>query len=122
MRRLRLVSSRRRRGIPVIALVGAAAIGFAGAYGMIGPDRPSGESARTDGRVLERSALTSQATEPSGANCDIKGNISVNTGERIYHVPGQDYYDRTRIDTGKGERYFCSEAEARAAGWRRSKV
>ena len=52
----------------------------------------------TDSRVLERSALTSQATELSGANCDIKGNISVNTGER----------------------YFCSEAEARAAGWRRS--
>ena len=122
MRRLRLVSSRRRRGIPVIALVGAAAIGFAGAYSLFVPDRPSGESAVVDSRVLERSALTSQAPEPSGGDCDIKGNISVNTGERIYHVPGQDYYDRTRIDTGKGERYFCSEAEARAAGWRRSKV
>jgi hypothetical protein len=23
------------------------------------------------------------------ASCDIKGNISVDTGERIYHVPGQ---------------------------------
>jgi hypothetical protein len=122
VRRLRLVSSRRRRGIPVIALVGAAAIGFAGAYSLFVPDRPSGESAVVDSRVLERSALTSQAAEPSGGACDIKGNISVRSGERIYHVPGQEYYDRTRIDTGKGERYFCSEAEARAAGWRRSKV
>lgn len=54
--------------------------------------------------------------------CSIKGNISTNTGERIYHVPGQRYYDETRINEGKGERWFCSEDEARAAGWRRSKV
>jgi endonuclease YncB( thermonuclease family) len=53
--------------------------------------------------------------------CRIKGNIS-SSGKRIYHVPGQRYYDRTRISTGKGERWFCSEAEAREAGWRRSRV
>jgi micrococcal nuclease len=52
--------------------------------------------------------------------CDIKGNVSA-SGERIYHLPGQQYYDRTRIDTTAGERFFCSEAEARAAGFRRSK-
>ena len=57
----------------------------------------------------------------SSGSCDIKGNISAR-GERIYHFAGQDYYGRTRIDTDKGERYFCSEAEARAAGWRRSRV
>lgn len=53
------------------------------------------------------------------AACLIKGNISRNG--RIYHVPGGQYYDRTRINKSKGERWFCSEAEARAAGWRRSK-
>jgi len=58
----------------------------------------------------------------SSGGCDIKGNISVNTGEYIYHVPGQRYYDETRINPLYGERWFCSEAEARAAGWRRSKV
>ena len=52
-------------------------------------------------------------------NCSIKGNISRNG--KIYHVPGGYYYDRTRIDASKGERWFCNEAEARAAGWRRSK-
>lgn len=55
------------------------------------------------------------------ATCKIKGNISAK-GVRIYHVPGQKYYAKTRINTQKGERWFCSEAEARAAGWRRSKV
>lgn len=54
--------------------------------------------------------------------CNIKGNISYYTGERIYHVPGQEYYFVTRIDPLKGERWFCSEHEAQAAGWRRSKV
>ena len=53
--------------------------------------------------------------------CLIKGNIS-SKGERIYHVPGARYYDVTVIDTAKGERWFCSEAEAVATGWRRSKL
>jgi endonuclease YncB( thermonuclease family) len=59
------------------------------------------------------------SSAPTG-QCDIKGNISQN-GERIYHVPGGGYYSRTIIDLAKGERWFCSEAEARAAGWRRSR-
>ena len=53
--------------------------------------------------------------------CAIKGNIS-SKGERIYHVPGGRYYDATVIDTAKGERWFCTEAEAVAAGWRKSKL
>ena len=48
----------------------------------------------------------------------IKGNISRNSGERIYHVPGSSSYDETRIDEADGERWFCTEDEARRAGWR----
>jgi endonuclease YncB( thermonuclease family) len=60
------------------------------------------------------------ANDNAPDQCRIKGNIS-RSGERIYHVPGGQYYDRTKIDLSKGERWFCSEAEAIAAGWRRSK-
>ena len=60
------------------------------------------------------------AGEPARGRCRIKGNISRN-GTRIYHVPGGQFYDRTRINTARGERWFCSEAGARAAGWRRSR-
>ena len=75
-------------------------------------------------------ALSSQhpAASPVGAiivpaaGCDIKGNISAETGEHIYHVPGQRYYEATEISPEKGERWFCSEAEAQSAGWRKSKV
>ena len=33
---------------------------------------------------------------------------------------GPSRYEKTRIDPAKGERLFCSEDEARAAGWRGS--
>ncbi len=52
--------------------------------------------------------------------CNIKGNISYDGGKRIFHAPGQHYYNDTRISTGKGERWFCSEEDARAAGWRKA--
>ena len=53
------------------------------------------------------------------SGCQIKGNIS--SGGKIYHLPGSDSYDRTKIDESKGERWFCTEEEARAAGWRARK-
>lgn len=52
--------------------------------------------------------------------CDIKGNIS-RDGKMIYHVSGGRWYEQTRIDESAGERWFCSEDEAREAGWRRSR-
>lgn len=51
------------------------------------------------------------------AACRIKGNIST-SGERIYHLPDSRSYAATRISEAKGERWFCSEEEARTAGWR----
>lgn len=53
--------------------------------------------------------------------CLIKGNISYNTGEKIYHVPGQKYYENTKINIQYGERWFCSEEDAQAAGWRKAR-
>lgn len=65
---------------------------------------------------ISREAV-SQVAEPSG--CVIKGNIS-RKGEKIYHMPFQTDYERTGIDESKGERWFCTEGEARSAGWRRA--
>ena len=71
-----------------------------------------------DWRKGER--LVAAAPAARTGECRIKGNISL-SGTRIYHVPGGQFYARTRIDTSTGERWFCSDAEARAAGWRRAK-
>jgi len=60
------------------------------------------------------------AAPPPG--CAIKGNISFQSGKRIYHRPGQSFYDQTKISPGRGEAWFCTEAEARANGWRKSRV
>ncbi|MEX0682528.1 MAG: thermonuclease family protein [Dehalococcoidia bacterium] len=49
----------------------------------------------------------------------IKGNISSDS-IKIYHVPGGNSYEATVIDEEQGERWFCTEAEAVAAGWRKS--
>lgn len=46
----------------------------------------------------------------------IKGNIN-SKGEKIYHVPGGKYYEKT-----VPEQWFNTEEEARAAGFRKSKV
>lgn len=63
--------------------------------------------------------LSSRNSSRAGA-CRIKGNIS-SKGVRIYHLPAQRFYRATRINEAGGERWFCSEAKARQAGWRRSK-
>jgi len=49
-------------------------------------------------------------------DCVIKGNIS--GSGKIYHTPSSPWYARTKINTAKGERWFCSKEEAEAAGWR----
>lgn len=61
------------------------------------------------------------STQPPTLECTIKGNIS-SSGEKIYHLPGQRYFEKTKIEENKGERWFCTEEEAQKAGWRKSKV
>lgn len=72
-------------------------------------DRLLRHVALVDGRHVAQ-ILTTKA-------CLIKGNIA-RDGEKIYHLPGQRYYDVTKISESKGERWFCSESQARDAGWR----
>lgn len=45
----------------------------------------------------------------------------IDTPEAIYHMPGGRWYDKTVITASKGEKWFCSEGQARAVGWRRSR-
>jgi len=75
-------------------------------------------SARVAVVALDRAAPQRPARERRYTNafgCAIKGNHS-RYGDYIYHLPGQRYYDVTRP-----EALFCTEREAVAAGFRRSK-
>jgi len=58
--------------------------------------------------------------QPPDSSCSIKGNVNKDTGEWIYHVPGGQYYSRTNIKPEEGDRWFCTRAEAEAAGFRAS--
>lgn len=84
-------------------------------YGMT--SSKSSSSASTVKQTSSKSS-TSSASSVSGT-CTIKGNISTKK-EKIYHVEGCGSYNATQIDSSSGERWFCSENEALAAGWRKA--
>jgi hypothetical protein len=52
--------------------------------------------------------------------CIIKGNISTDTANKIYHLPGMEDYESTIIDPEKREKWFCKESEAIANGWKKA--
>lgn len=54
--------------------------------------------------------------EQAPDGCPIKGNIN-SKNRKLYHRPGDRSYALTKINLAKGERWFCTEAEAQNAGW-----
>lgn len=92
--------------------------------------RSAEATARTGGKGLWGAKCTpyqSPSSEEGGGQattdraCAIKGNISAGSGESIYHTPECEYYPQTVITEASGERWFCTEEEAQAAGWRKAK-
>ncbi|WP_439644344.1 sunset domain-containing protein [Halalkalibacter akibai] len=57
----------------------------------------------------EPSKLANACDDPK-----IKGNHS-SSGDLIYHIPGGQYYEKTNP-----EEMFCTEEEAKEAGYRKS--
>lgn len=57
------------------------------------------------------SDTTAKTEQPSNV-CNIKGNIN-SKGDKIYHTPESPYYEKTTP-----EQWFCSETEAKQAGFR----
>ena len=97
-------------------MVIAAGLGAGGVYALTSPD--AGKAISGAGQAVGDTVVSLVGS----ADCRIKGNVSIGSGERIYHVPGQRYYEETNIRPEYGERWFCTEADARAAGWRKSGV
>ena len=57
---------------------------------------------------------------PTPKGCTIKGQISYHTGEKKYLLPGCSDYAQTLIEKFRGEDWFCTEKEAKAAGFVKS--
>lgn len=64
----------------------------------------------------EKRWRTAEQAAPVG--CAIKGNVTQNG--QIYHMPWSPWYNKVKVEAARGERWFCSEAEAQKAGWRAS--
>jgi hypothetical protein len=50
----------------------------------------------------------------------IKCNVARASGERIYHLPFDQQYDSTVIESDRGERFVTTVAEAEQLGFRRA--
>ncbi len=57
-----------------------------------------------------------EAKRKAPEGCPIKGRVS--SGARVYVLPWSSSYESVRLSTARGERWFCSEDEAQAAGWK----
>lgn len=56
-----------------------------------------------------------EATKAAPEGCPIKGNVR--RGRKVYVLPWARGYERFRVVRSRGERWFCSEEEARSAGF-----
>lgn len=63
-------------------------------------------------------SLQCRSTVPP-SECGIKGNIRA--GEKTYHLPKCPQYSQVIVDTSFGDVWFCSEEEARSAGFEKAK-
>jgi endonuclease YncB( thermonuclease family) len=63
-----------------------------------------------------RAARWAHAKDRAPDGCPIKGKVS--RRGKFYVLPWSPAYRRARVRSHRGERWFCSEKEAIAAGWR----
>ena len=63
-----------------------------------------------------RSGKWTASAPDAPEGCAIKGNVS--RSGLIYHMPWSPWYQKVAMSPDRGTRWFCTEAEATAAGWR----
>ncbi len=65
-------------------------------------------------------SLRERASTPPDPECTIKGNISEKAYGKLYFLEGCPNYKNIKIDERKGESWFCTEADAKSAGFTKS--
>jgi uncharacterized protein YdeI (BOF family) len=64
-----------------------------------------------------------QITNPDNPKCSIKGNIDKSSGKKTYHFSGcSGYSNNVVIEKDLSEQWFCTEKEAKAAGYEKSET
>ncbi len=73
------------------------------------------EYAKTNKIGIYSSACSDEA--PTDPKCDIKGNHDLDRNEFVYLLPECPYYGVVNVRRFEGDQWFCSEKEARKAGF-----
>ena len=93
--------------------------GFFAAYSAQQEEARSGKKGIWSGSAQRpaeyRTARWEEARKAAPDGCPIKGQVSGRS--RTYVLPWTPGYDRIKVRDTRGGRWFCSEDEARAAGW-----
>jgi endonuclease YncB( thermonuclease family) len=63
---------------------------------------------------------TCYQTTPPNPTCTIKANDSEQRNEKWYFTPSCNYYSLVAVQTYRGDQWFCTEKEARDAGFTKS--
>ena len=77
------------------------------------------EMAEDEAKALKK-GLWSKACLPQKEGCVIKGNYR-NSGDRKYHLPDCYNYKKIDLDPTQPDEWFCTDEEAREAGFLKSK-
>lgn len=94
-----------------------------------GANSPAKERLKAAGREAKEAKLgifgseCTQAVNPERPECLIKGNYDASETKRskkIYHFPGCGRYEDMGVELYRGDKWFCSEKEAEAAGFVKS--
>jgi endonuclease YncB( thermonuclease family) len=80
---------------------------------------PTLKAAYDEAKSANRGIFSSECrnTTPLG-ECTVKGNVR--DGKKIYHLSTCDNYTQVIVDEAFGDRWFCSEVDAQAAGFTRA--
>jgi len=70
-----------------------------------------------DNRLGVHSLCKLTGPPPDNSDCLIKGNIDKSSWDHLYHLPSCRHYDKIILELDMGEQFFCTEAEAQAAGF-----
>lgn len=86
----------------------------AGLWSADAPERPA----------VWRARLWEEARAKAPEGCPIKGKVAGRRGDMVktYHLPWSPTYMKLRVVSARGERWFCSEADARAAGFNPAEI
>lgn len=79
------------------------------------------KQAEAEAKLNKVGIFSTKCTQPENfedSNCSIKGNKRDN--KKLYSFQGCSNYQRTIMELYKGDQWFCSEAKAKKAGFKKS--